>query len=217
MKKPVITEKNVTEILDKKFIHVYDIEFEPGKHYYAASRKAKDSLVCLQEEHADILPDAVSCFVILEVKDQKPVLLTFHEYRYPTGQFILSIPSGLIDPSDTEYGDAIIAASIREIHEETGIVIKDTDRISVISHLNFNTPGMTDESTALVCAVVHLPDLSELSQAGAEGSEIFDGFTLLTEEDARRILKQGTDDHGSYYPMVTWVAMTYFVTGLWRQ
>ena len=68
-----------------------------------------------------------------------------------------------------------------------------------------------------LCAVVHLPDLSELSQAGAEGSEIFDGFTLLTEEDARRILKQGTDDHGSYYPMVTWAAMTYFVTGLWRQ
>ena len=71
---------------------------------------------------------------------------------------------------------------------------------------------MTDESNALVCVRLHPEDLSVLSQEGAEGSERFDGFVLLTRAEVLEILKNGRDERGNYYPMFTWATMMYFVT-----
>ena len=99
----------------------------------------------------------------------------------------------------------------REIHEETGITLKDTDRIEIINPFVFNSPGMTDESTALVAVCADLRNNAELSQEGAEGTEIFDGFDLITKEEAIALLKKGTDSHGIPYPFVTWGAMMWFV------
>lgn len=74
---------------------------------------------------------------------------------------------------------------------------------------------MTDESNALVCAVIQLDDTSSLTQAGAVGSECFDGFELLTKEEARTLLKNGRDSNGIFYSVFTWAALMYFVSDLW--
>ena len=248
MEKPIIRKENIETLMESRFIKVFDLQYAPGKHYYDASRRPLDNLVSHKsdEEFKAMLPDAVSCFVILKVANDAPKLLTSYEYRYP---------AGLIDPEDAQLvsvsaqeksGDsdsnladaessqpasdpccahkntqrpqdaAILSAAAREIHEETGLVVKETDRIFVVNPLLFSSPGMTDESNALACAVISVEDTSALSQTGAVGSELFAGFKLLSQEEAREILKRGCDEHGNYFSVYTWCALMYFVSGMWE-
>jgi ADP-ribose pyrophosphatase len=214
-----IKKEQVETLIDKKFVRLYDLQYEEGKHYYDASRRAVDDLVAVksEEEFLTMLPDAVSCIVILVMPDMQPRLLLSQEYRYPAGRFLLSVPAGLIDPEDVqaakESGDnesAILAAAAREIKEETGLTVGDFDDLFVVNPFLFSTPGMTDESNALVCAVLRRGNLDELSQDGAVGTELFDGFTLVTFSQAEQLLKNGRDDNGHFYSIFTWAALTYF-------
>ena len=207
MKKPQL--KKIDTLFENRYVNVYDLCYEDGRHYYDASRRKKEDLVAASEKPE--LPDAVSAFVILRCLDGQERLLLFHEYRYPTGQYGLSIPSGLIDEKDRDSEDPAMHAILRELREETGLVLKEGDRAKLISPFVFCTPGLSDESTALIAIHAALDEKQHLSQSGAEGSEIFDGFQLVTRAEAEEILKRGTDDAGIPYPLVTWAAMMYFV------
>lgn len=216
--KPVIRKENVVSLFESRFIKVFDLQYEEGKHYYDASRRPLEKLMATKsdEEFRNALPDAVTCVVILDVKGDEPKLLLTREYRYPTGQFLLSPPAGLLDKEDEDQAEPLLCTAKREIEEETGIVLKDTDSVYVINPLLFSSPGMTDESNALVCAVAHLDDLSCLSQQGAVGTECFDGFVLLTAEEARETLKTGRDSEGCFYSVYTWSALMYFLSDMWK-
>ena len=216
--KPIIRKENVKTLFETKFIHVFDLQYEEGKHYYDASRRPLDKLMAIKsdEEAKNALPDAVTCFVILKVKDDEPKLLLAREYRYPAGQFLTSPPAGLLDPEDENAEDPILATAKREIFEETGIVVTEKDSLYTINPLLFSTPGMSDESNALACAVVNLEDTSCLSQAGAEGQELFDGFVLVSKEEAKKMLNDGRDAEGNFYSMYTWASLMYFISDLWK-
>lgn len=216
--RPEIRKEHVKPLFESRFIKVFDLQYAPGKHYYDATRRSLEDLAAVKtdEEFQRMLPDAVSCIVILEIPENEPRLLLSQEFRYPAGQFLLSPPAGLLDERDAQEEDPILAAALRELREETGLTLGAKDTLSVVNPLLFSTPGMTDESNALVCAVIHLEDLSSLTQSGAVGAECFDGFTLLTQEQARQILKDGRDENGSFYSVYTWAALIYFVSGLWN-
>ncbi len=59
-------------------------------------------------------------------------------------------------------------------------------------------------------------EMPKVSQEGAVGTECFDGFLLVTQEEAQKILKAGVDDQGLFYPLYTWAALMCFVTGMWE-
>lgn len=216
--KPTIKKENVKPLFDSKFIKVFDLQYEEGKHYYDATRRPLDRIAAVksEEEFRTMLPDAVTCVVILNIKDEEPKLLLSKEYRYPAGQFLLSPPAGLLDPEDADTENPILTAAKRELKEETGLTITEKDSLFVINPLLFSSPGMTDESNALACAVVRLEDKSGLSQDGAVGSECFDGFELLSKEEAMEILKNGKDKDGVFYSVYTYCCLMYFVSDLWR-
>ncbi len=219
MKGPVITKDKVETILDKKFIRVFDLQYEEGRHYFDATRRPLDNLAAVktEEEFKKMLPDAVSCIVIIEQKGKEPQLLFSYEYRYPAGRFLLGVPAGLLDPRDEKEESPVIATAIREIHEEIGVVVDPSrDEVEVVNPLLFSTPGMTDESNALVKVVLRRDDLSELTQDGAEGQECFDGFCLVNKEEALRLIKAGVDEHGHFYSVYTWAALMYFATDMWK-
>lgn len=203
------------QILETKFIKVYDIEFKPGKHYYDVSRRAEQDLIVGKsaDEIKELVPDAVCCEVVLEQEGKGPTLLLAYEYRYPVGQYLLSPTAGLIDPVDKELGKdiAIRNTAIRELKEETGITFKEGDSVEVISPLLLSTPGMTDENNAFVRIIIRNADTTELSQSGCEGSELFNGFELYTPDEAKRVLDQGVDDSGIAYSAYTWMALSDFV------
>lgn len=219
MQGPKITKDCVVEVTDKKFLRVFDLQYAEGKHYFDATRRPLDNIVATKtdEEFKSMLPDAVSCVVISEKAGEEPKLLLSYEYRYPTGRFLLSVPAGLLDPGDAAEKVPVVATAIREIHEETGIVVDESkDDVKVINPLLFSTPGMTDESNALVCVVLKDHDLSGLSQDGAEGQECFDGFSLITKDEAKKLLKDGVDDRGHFYSIFTWAALMYFSLDMWK-
>ncbi len=217
--KPNITKETTETLLETKFLKVFDLQYAPGKHYFDATRRSKEDLVALKSDEAckTMLPDAVTCIVIVQEAEREAKLLLTYEFRYPTGQFLLSPPAGLIDPQDKEKEQPLLETAAREIHEETDLTVSRTDTMHVVNPCLFSSPGMTDESNALVCAVLHPEDLSQLTQAGAIGSECFDGFVLLSKAEARKILRQGRDAHGMFYSVYTWAALLYFVSGLWDE
>ena len=216
--KPKIRQEHVETLFDSRFIKVLDLQYAPGKHYYDATRRSLDRIAAVKsdEEFRTMLPDAVTCVVILSINEEEPKLLLSKEYRYPAGQFLLSPPAGLLDPEDADTENPILTAAKREIKEETGLTITEKDSLFVINPLLFSSPGMTDESNALACAVVRLEDKSILSQDGAVGSECFDGFELLSRQEAMEILKSGKDKNGIFYSVYTYCCLMYFVSDLWR-
>lgn len=219
MEKPRLTTDGVKQLLETKFINVFDLQYAPGKHYYNATRSKAENLTALRSdsEFQAMIPDAVSCFVIVQVRGEEPKLLLSYEFRYPTGQFLLSPPAGLIDPEDRGAEVPALLTAKREILEETGLPVRETDRIWLVNPLLFSSPGMTDESNALACAVISMDSFDGLDRSGAVGTELFGGYELYTEEDARRILRKGRDDRGNFYSVYTWCALMYFVSGLWKE
>ncbi len=212
MEKPVIRRECVKPLLETKFIKVYDLQYAEGKHYYDATRRTADELVAVKsdEEARTMVPDAVSCFVVLRNGDEERLLLTY-EYRYPIGRFLLSPPAGLIDPEDRALPEPLLTAAKREIFEETGLIVKDTDEMTVVNPCVFSSPGMTDESNALVAAVIADADVSGLTSSGAVGTECFEGFRLITCAEAEAILRTGRDERGMTYSVYTQLALMWFV------
>lgn len=212
MKKPVINEADIITLAETKFLNAYDMQYAKGAHYYVASRRNKGDLTAVKslEEIDCMLPDAVTCYIVLRLKDREPKLLLQYEYRFPIGQFVLCPPAGIIDSEDEDTENALLAAAKREIFEETGIRLKASDKLFVINELVFSTPGFTDECNALVAAEVELDDLSELSHGNAEGTELFGDFVLLTKEDCIRLLKTGRDPGSHHYPLYACAAMSWF-------
>ena len=214
-----IKKENVELLLDTPFIRVFDLKYAPGKYYYDATRRRLEDIAATMtdEEFRGSVPDAVTCIVIIKEKDKEPVLLMPREFRYPVGRFVLSPPAGLLDPGDKGSKEPLLSAAKREIREETGLTVKDTDRIFVCNPGLFSTPGMTDECNGMVCAVIEVEDLTELSQQGARGSELFDGFTFIDRHAAREMLSTGRDADGFYYSVHIWGSLLYFLSGMWEQ
>ena len=203
MQEPKILPDQSKTLAATKYVKLYDLAYENGVHYYDASRRDKDQLFAFKQdpELGSALPDAVCAVIIVKEAGQKDKLLLFYEYRYP---------------ADLASQDPIKTAMIREIKEETGLSIGEKDTVEVINPLVFTASGFSDESNAIVKAVIHVDDLSALNHKGAEGTEVFGDFKLVDKEDARRLLKEGRDDYGHYLPLVAWAALCYFVSDLWK-
>ena len=209
-----INRERIETLYESRFLRCYDLQYAEGKHYYEASRREKGDLVARKtgEEFREMLPDAVTIAVVLHLPGNETRLLMSYEYRYPVGQFLLSPVAGLLDPEDRHCSDPLVTAAIREIKEETGLTVKETDRISVLNPCAFSTPGMTDESNAFLCAEITLDSLDGLNQDGAVGSELFDGFELLDRERAERIYRTGRDEHGNFYSLAPWTVLGIFLS-----
>ncbi len=209
-----IRKDRIEPLYEAKYLNFYDLQYAEGKHYYEASRRRNKDLVArlTDEEFRAMLPDAVTIAVVLHLPGDRTRLLMNYEYRYPVGQFLLSPVAGLLDPEDINSPDPLRDAAKREIKEETGLTVKDSDRITLLNPCAFSTPGMTDESNAFLCAEITLDSPEELNQNGAVGSEVFDGFELLDRERARKIYETGRDEHGNFYSLAAWMVLGIFLS-----
>jgi ADP-ribose pyrophosphatase len=215
---PKIDKDHVVEMVDTPYVKVFDLQYEADRHYYDVTRRTKDELMAVKSEETfrSILPDAVSCVIVLDIPGEEPRLCIVREYRYPIGRFVLSVPSGLVDQKDKKEADPIGSAGKREVCEETGIAFDERqDEIQLVNPLLYCSPGLTDESTAVVKIVLHRKQMPDVSQDGAVGAEVFDGIAWITRKQAEEYLRQGTDHHGIFYSAITWIALMTFVSDLW--
>ncbi len=209
-----IDRQSIDTLCETKFLSCYDLRHAEGKHYFEASRRKKEDLVVRKTdaEFQEMLPDAVTIAVVLHLPGNETRLLMSYEYRYPVGQFLLSPVAGLLDPEDRQSDSPLVNAAVREIREETGLTVKESDRVSILNPCAFSTPGMTDESNAFLCAEITLENLDDLNQDGAVGTELFDGFELLDRKRAERIFRTGRDDHGNFYSLAAWMVLSIFLS-----
>ena len=213
MDKPDMIKENVDTLCEIKFLKLYDYRYLEGKHYYCSSRRKTEDLVAIKSDETfkTMLPDAVTIAVVLHLPNEKPKLLLSYEYRYPVGRFLLSPIAGLLDPEDSECDDPLRSGAVREIFEETGIKVSENDKITILNPCAFSTPGMTDESNAFLSADITLPDTSMLNQTGAVGAELFNGFELVSVDEAKEIYKSGKDKYGNTFSLATWAVLGWFV------
>lgn len=209
-----INKDRIETLYESRFLNMFDLQYADGRHYYEATRRSKDSLVLKKNdaEFRSMLPDAVTIAVILHLPGNETRLLMSYEYRYPVGQFLLSPVAGLLDPEDQSGPDPLVSAAIREIREETGLTVKETDKVYVLNPCAFSSPGMTDESNAFLCAELTLDSLDALNQDGAEGSELFNGFELLDRQRAQEIFRTGRDEQGNFYSLAAWMVLSIFLS-----
>jgi ADP-ribose pyrophosphatase len=211
--RPRFNEDNIKPLYDARFLRLYDLQYKEGAHYYDVSRRTSENLVARKtdNEFREMLPDAVTIAVVVEAAGEEPRLLLNYEYRYPVGQYLLSPIAGLIDPDDCGKADPLITAAKREIYEESGLRVKDSDRIEVINPCAFSSPGMTDESNAFLYANIKVDDLTGLSQDGAEGSEMFRGYELIDKAEAQKLFTGGRDKYGNFFSIATWIVLAIFL------
>ena len=48
--RPIIKKEQVETVYDSRFIKVFDLQYEPGKHYFDATRRAKDNLAAVKSD-----------------------------------------------------------------------------------------------------------------------------------------------------------------------
>ena len=209
-----INKDRIETLYESRFLNMFDLQYADGRHYYEATRRSKDSLVLKKKdaEFRSMLPDAVTIAVVLHLPGNETRLLMSYEYRYPVGQFLLSPVAGLLDPEDHSGPDPLVSAAIREIREETGLMVKEADKVYVLNPCAFSSPGMTDESNAFLCAELTRDSLDALNQDGAEGSELFNGFELLDRQRAQEIFRTGRDEQGNFYSLAAWMVLSIFLS-----
>ncbi len=199
----------VETLLDTRFIKVFDLQYAPGRHYYNATRRRREEMVAAMSGEAfrSMVPDAVSLCAVWHQEGQEDRMLLNREYRYPLGQFVISVPAGLIDAGDRgeDRESAARAAAERELYEETGVRIGERDSCRMLHPCLFSSPGMTDESNAVVRVDLYGHEEGELTQSHAEGSEKFEGFLMVTRAEARELMR---NEPISVY---TWISLAAFV------
>ena len=201
----------VDTMLDTRFVKVFDLRYAPGRHYYNATRRSLDRLPAGMESEAfeRMLPDAVSCCVVLHEHGKEDRMVLNREYRYPLGRTVISVPAGLIDPEDGggSREEAILSAAGRELYEETGLRLMERDTVTMLNPCLFSSPGLTDESNAMVRVDLYGHEKGELTQSHAEGSEKFEGFLMVTRAEAQELMRH---EPISVY---TWIGLAAFVMG----
>ncbi|HBM17476.1 MAG TPA: NUDIX hydrolase [Lentisphaeria bacterium] len=68
-------------------------------------------------------------------------LILVRQFRPPIGNYIIEFPAGLVDKEES-----YIVSALRELKEETGY----TGKVTGVTCPVYSSPGMTDETTALV-------------------------------------------------------------------
>ena len=112
--KSEINKDRIKTLYETRFLKVYDLQYAENRHYYEVSRREAVDLVVKKPDNEvkAMLPDAVTIAVVLHLPGDQPRLLMSYEYRYPTGQFLLSPVAGLLDPEDKSSENPLVSAAI---------------------------------------------------------------------------------------------------------
>ena len=171
---------HVEKLTDNRFVNMYHVDATSVHHtpvsYYVASRaKSVDELKLKTGKNT---PDGVIIYSIYGEKRDRVVLV--RQYRYTLDGYIYEFPAGLVEP-----GEDFHEGAVREMREETGLVLEPLKVNPAYEKPYFTTVGMTDES----CATVYGYASGTVSKADQEDSEEIE-VVLADRDEVRRILKE---------------------------
>ena len=172
--------EQITKQTENPFVNLYLVEGKnkvgrPFRYYVASRAKSIERMKIKTRKN---IPDGVIMYSLWGEKKDHVVLV--RQYRVSIDDFIYEFPAGLV-----EKGEDVMAAGIREFHEETGLRLEAVPADDMFTLPRFTTIGMTDESCATVYGYASgTPDSS--FQETSEDIQI----VLADREEVRRILKE---------------------------
>lgn len=120
--------------------------------------------------------------IIGETEDGK--LLTIHEYRHPTGQWLMSCPGGRIDT-----GESPVEAAKRELMEETGYSASEFSLLGSV----YPFPAVTNQQIFFV----HAKNIHYVKPPTLEDFELIHPM-LKTQEEIFAAIKEGLPVDGVF-------------------
>jgi len=97
--------------------------------------------------------DAVSIFPLITSASNAfpPSTVIIEQYRPPLKSVLIEFPAGLVDEDESPE-----KAAVRELHEETGFQVQESDVVDV-SPLLGSDPGLTNATMKLVTVKIEVP------------------------------------------------------------
>lgn len=172
--------KKLTALKETKYLSLYNARFINKKgdegDWIIASRK---DFRKLKKELIDGNQGKSDAVLIGAFHNEIKKLVLIKQFRVPINDYIIELPAGLID-EDEDVKEAVI----RELKEETGLIMEDFLRDKSKSKL-YLSPGMTDESADL-CYCTCSGLISNKYQEVNEDIEVI----LVSREEAKELIKQ---------------------------
>lgn len=165
-----------------RFLNMFelDVTHKSGKKgtYFVASRAQEVSRLKISTRKNT--PDGVIIYSVVKDIDGVEKVVLIRQYRYPIDDYIYEFPAGLVDA-----GESCREAAIRELREETGLILEPISVSPEYEKPYFTTIGMTDES----CGAVYGYASGTITEKYQEASEEIQ-VVLADKEEVRRILKE---------------------------
>ena len=172
--------KRVAQATHNPFVNLYTLETEnklgkPGRYYVASRAKTEQELELSTKKQR---PDGVIIYSLYGEKKDRVVLI--RQYRYAIDSYIYEFPAGLVEPGEDYH-----ASAVREMREETGLILHPLKVDTIYEKPYYTTIGMTDEC----CGTVYGYAEGERSSDALEDSEEIE-VVLADRDEVRRILRE---------------------------
>ncbi|MCC8067689.1 MAG: NUDIX hydrolase [Clostridiales bacterium] len=172
--------RKIEKLTANPYVNLYDLNVEnskghAGKYYVSSRAKNVEDLELSSKQQS---PDGVIIYSLYGEARDKVVLI--RQYRYAIDNYIYEFPAGLIEPGEDYH-----AAAVREMREETGLILHPIVVDTIYEKPYYTTIGMTDEC----CATVYGYADGTVSADMQETSEEIELF-MADRHDELRILRE---------------------------
>ena len=170
----------ITQVTHNAFLNFFELETirkngTPGKYFLASRAEDVDGL---EIRRGTTRADGVTVYVLCGEK--KDHVLLIRQFRWPVGAYVYEFPAGLVESGEDYY-----EAAIREVYEETGLVLTPVHADPMYTKPYYMTDGMTDEA----CAFVYGYGEGDIRNQHLEVTEEIE-VILADRDEVRRILKE---------------------------
>lgn len=172
--------RKIEQATHNRFVNLYNLEIEnrvgkTGEYYVASRAKTMDQLELSTKKQS---PDGVIIYSLYGEKRDRVVLI--RQYRYAIDNYIYEFPAGLVEPGE-DYHDS----AVREMREETGLLLHPLKVDTIYEKPYYTTIGMTDEC----CTTVYGYADGEVSADALEDGEEIE-VVFADRDEVRRILRE---------------------------
>ena len=111
--------QEVKQLTENPYVNLYQVKGtnkkgRPANYFVASRAKHVENLKLKTRENT---PDGVVIYSLYGEKHDKIVLI--RQYRFSIDDYIYELPAGLVEPGEDYH-----AAAVRELHEETGLILE---------------------------------------------------------------------------------------------